>query len=98
MYLFDNNGIVSIVDALNSAYDIEEGRPWWKVRLTAIGLTLGLALFILVSMTLVVAGPALAEKVAEFAVVVYLHISFFIFCYKLNNIILFAVFVCPACH
>ena len=50
---------------LNAAYDITEGRPWWKVRLTAIGLTVGLALFILISMTLVVAGPTLAEKVAE---------------------------------
>ena len=33
--------LVSIVGALNRAYDIEEGRPWWKVRLVAIGLTLG---------------------------------------------------------
>ena len=32
--------IVSIVGALNRAYDIEESRPWWKVRLLAIGLTL----------------------------------------------------------
>ena len=24
--------LVSIVSALNRAYDIEEGRPWWKVR------------------------------------------------------------------
>ena len=57
--------VVAIVGALNRAYDIEEGRPWWKVRLTAIGLTVGLAVFILVSMTLIVAGPALADKVAE---------------------------------
>ena len=52
-------------NTLNAAYDITEGRPWWKVRLTAIGITIGLALFILISMTLVVAGPNLAEKVAE---------------------------------
>jgi uncharacterized BrkB/YihY/UPF0761 family membrane protein len=31
--------LVSIVGALNRAYDIDEGRPWWKVRLVAIGLT-----------------------------------------------------------
>ena len=35
--------IVSIVGALNRAYDIKEGRPWWKVRIVAIGLTLGVA-------------------------------------------------------
>ena len=58
-------GVVAIINTLNKAYDIEESRPWWKVRLTAIGLTIGLALFILVSFVLVVVGPQLAEKVAE---------------------------------
>jgi membrane protein len=57
--------VVSMTSTLNAAYDITEGRPWWKVRLTAIGLTVGLAIFILVSMTLVVAGPALAGRVAD---------------------------------
>ena len=31
--------LVSIVGALNRGYDIDEGRPWWKLRLVAIGLT-----------------------------------------------------------
>ena len=57
--------VVSIVDALNRAYDIEESRPWWKVRLTAIGLTLGLAVFILAALTLVLAGPAIAAYLDE---------------------------------
>jgi membrane protein len=56
--------VVAIIGALNRAYDIEESRPWWKVRLTAIGLTISLALMILVSFSLVVAGPALAERLA----------------------------------
>jgi membrane protein len=60
-----SSAVVAMCNTLNAAYDITESRPWWKVRLTAIGLTIGLALFILVSMTLVVAGPALAEKIAE---------------------------------
>lgn len=60
-----SSAVVAVCNTLNAAYDITESRPWWKVRLTAIGLTIGLAVFILVSMTLVVAGPALAEKVAE---------------------------------
>ena len=58
-------GVTAIIDSLNQAYDIQEGRPWWKVRLVALGLTVALALFIVVSTVLVVAGPALAEKVAE---------------------------------
>ena len=60
-----SSAVVAMCSTLNAAYDITEGRPWWKVRLVAIGLTVGLALFILISMTLVVAGPAIAEKVAE---------------------------------
>jgi membrane protein len=57
--------VVSMTTTLNTAYDITESRPWWRVRLTAIGLTLGLAFFILLSMTLLIAGPTLAERVAE---------------------------------
>lgn len=56
--------IVAIIGSLNRAYDIEESRPWWKVRLTAIGLTVGLALAVVTSFTLVVAGPAVAERLA----------------------------------
>ena len=57
--------VVAIVGSLNRAYDIEEGRPWWKVRLTAIGLTLGLAVLVLASFTLIVAGPTMASQVAS---------------------------------
>jgi membrane protein len=57
--------MTAIIDTLNAAYDIEEGRPWWQVRLTAIGLTLGIAVFILISFGLVLAGPTLATQIAE---------------------------------
>jgi membrane protein len=62
--------VTAIIDTLNQAYDIQESRPWWKVRLLALGLTLGLALFIVVSFALVLVGPTLAEKVA-----VWLHMG-----------------------
>jgi membrane protein len=57
--------IVSICDALNRAYDIEEGRPWWKVRLTAIVLTIGIAAFAVTAFGLVMIGPTLAERLAS---------------------------------
>lgn len=66
--LWSSSGaVVSMCSTLNAAYDITESRPWWKVRLVALGLTIGLAIFILASMTLVIGGPALGEKVAEMA-------------------------------
>src|SRR5215510_885909 len=60
-----SSAMTAIIDTLNAAYDIQEGRPWWKVRLTAIALTIGVAIFILLSFGLVLAGPALAEKLAD---------------------------------
>jgi len=60
-----SSAMTAIIDTLNAAYDIQEGRPWWKVRLTALGLTMGVALFILLSFGLVLAGPTLAENVAD---------------------------------
>lgn len=53
--------MVSVIDAMNRAYDIEDSRPWWKRRLVAIALTIGLSLFILTSFALIVAGPWLAD-------------------------------------
>src|SRR4030095_6138468 len=53
--------VVAIIGSLNRAYDIDEGRPWWKVRLTGIGLTLALAATILVAFSLIVVGPSVAE-------------------------------------
>jgi membrane protein len=57
--------MVGLTDALNRAYDIEETRPWWKVRLLAIGLTLALAAFILVAFALVLLGPTVADYIAR---------------------------------
>ena len=57
--------MVGLIDALNRAYDIEEGRPWWKVRLLAVGLTIVWAAFILVAFALVLIGPTAAEYVAR---------------------------------
>jgi membrane protein len=56
--------MVAIIDALNHAYDVTEWRPWWKRRLVALGLTVALASFIIVSLALVLIGPDAARRVA----------------------------------
>ncbi len=58
--------MVSVIDAMDRAYDIEDSRPWWKRRLIAIGLTIGLAVFILTSFALIVAGPWLADFLGRY--------------------------------
>ena len=62
-----SSGVTAIIDTLNQAYDIQEARPWWKVRLIALGLTISLAIFIVLATTLVLVGPTLGEKVAAWA-------------------------------
>jgi len=57
--------LVSVIDAMNRAFDIEDTRPWWKRRLIAIVLTICLALFILTSFGLIVAGPWLADFLGQ---------------------------------
>ena len=60
-----SGAMVSIITTLNAAYGITEGRPIWKVRMTALALTVGMSMFILVSMALVLAGPTVAEHLAN---------------------------------
>lgn len=50
----------AIVDALNRACGVRDRRSWWKVRLLAVALMLGVTLLILVAFSLVLAGPAAA--------------------------------------
>jgi membrane protein len=57
--------MTAIIDTLNHAYGVEERRPWWRVRLTAIALTLTVAVFILSSFALILTGPTLATTLAD---------------------------------
>jgi membrane protein len=57
----------AMIDAMNSAYDVKESRPWWKVRLIAMGLTIALAVFIVISSLLVLVGPMAAEWLGRYA-------------------------------
>lgn len=54
--------MIAISATLNRAYDITEGRPWWKVRLIAILLTLILAAVVIAALALMILGPMLAAK------------------------------------
>lgn len=51
-----SSGMVALMNALNEAYEIREGRSWWKRRLVALGLTLALLSLIIAALLLVVYG------------------------------------------
>jgi len=56
--------MLAVTNVMNRAYDIEEGRPWWKVRVTAMALTVSLSVFIALAFALIVAGPEMADALA----------------------------------
>ena len=60
-----SSAVVAITAALNQAYDVEEGRPWWKVRGIALLLTMGLSLFLLLAVVLLIFGPQLGRGLAS---------------------------------
>jgi membrane protein len=60
-----SSALTAIIDSLNWAYDVEEGRPFWQVRLIAMGLTVGLSVFIVVALGLITLGPQLGLWVAD---------------------------------
>jgi membrane protein len=60
-----SNGMGAITEALNVAYNMTETRPWWKQRLTAIGLTMALSVLIISALVLVVGGGRIAEWLAS---------------------------------
>ena len=59
-----SSGMGAIFKSLNIAYQVKETRPWWKVRLVAIGLTLVLVCLIVSALVLVLSGHNIADSVA----------------------------------
>jgi membrane protein len=61
-----SSGVTAIMDALNVVFGVKEDRrPFWRVRLTAIVLTTGLAGFVIMSLALVLYGPTIGRWIAD---------------------------------
>ncbi len=60
-----SSGMAAVMAALNVAYHIEDPRPWWKRRLTAILLTLGFSVLLLAGLVMMVFGPKLGSAAAS---------------------------------
>jgi membrane protein len=57
-----SSAMTAIIETLNRTYHVREGRPWWRVRLLAVVLTVVLTAFTLAAVGLMMAGPALARQ------------------------------------
>ena len=60
-----SNGVVKLSEVFNTAYDVKESRPFWKVRLMAIVITLAAAVLSIVAALGMVALPAFADKLGQ---------------------------------
>ena len=63
--LFASSGMGAVSETLNAAYGVRESRPWWKVRLITIGLTVALAVLILSALILMFYGGEIGEAVSN---------------------------------
>ncbi len=60
-----SRGAIALMKALNRLHDKQETRSWVRRQLTAIGCTLGVALLVVTSLALLVAGPAIGHWLSD---------------------------------
>ena len=60
-----SRGAVALGRVLNGVYDQLETRPWWRVQLVSIAVTIGVAILLVIALGLLVVGPALGHLLAD---------------------------------
>lgn len=65
-----SSGFSSLIDSLNTAYDVPETRAYWKTRLLAIALTLIVGSLVVVGLGVTLLGPNFAEHLSH-----HVHLS-----------------------
>jgi membrane protein len=58
-------GVAALMESLNTAYDVEEGRSFWKTRLVALALTLALGLLVVGGAALITASELIVNWAAS---------------------------------
>jgi membrane protein len=58
-----SNGVRALIAALNRAYEVNEGRPFWKSQLLALGLTIALCVLVIGGVVLITFGDQLVTGI-----------------------------------
>src|SRR5438067_13273208 len=59
-----SGGMSAVVVSLNKIYQVPETRPWWKQKLTIVGLTVALAGLIIIALVLALYGGKIGQGLA----------------------------------
>lgn len=60
-----SNGIMAIIKAVNRAFDLEEARPYWKLRGLSIIFTIGLFIILIIAFSVLIFGEVFFNIVAD---------------------------------
>jgi len=60
-----SRGVITLIRVLLQIEELDEDRPWWKVRLIAMALTIGGAVVFTLTMVLIPAGGVIADRLEE---------------------------------
>jgi membrane protein len=63
---FASLGIAALSESLNAMYGVRESRPFWKVRLSAVGLTVVLVVLIVSALMLMLYGGEIGTSIADY--------------------------------
>lgn len=63
---FSSLGIAALSESLNAMYGVHDSRPWWRMRLSAVGLTFSLVVLILAALLIMLYGGEIGEKLAGY--------------------------------
>jgi membrane protein len=95
-----SSAFASVMDGLNRAYRVPEYRTWWRVRLQAMGLTVALSLFLILTFVLTIFGGQLAAWIGRLvgpqAEYVALMISWTIVIGAITFVVASIDYACPA--
>ena len=58
---FAAGGMTSMISGLNGVYEVKENRPFWKVRVIALGLTIAISVLIIAALAAILTGTFVAN-------------------------------------
>ncbi len=60
-----SNGMGAVSETLNTAYNVKETRPWWRVRLISVVLTIMLTVLIVLALAIMFYGGTIGDTIAS---------------------------------